>query len=640
MTHEQFERLVASIERRYAGRPAALRRKLMCWLAIGYVVLLASFMFLLLVGATTFTLGVLMSVQEGWFLVGIGAVFLAFAVREVLVLAFPAQPSPEGIPLGRADAPEIFAMLDALRSAIGCPDFHDVRLTGEFNAWVRQVPRLGVFGWSRCSLGIGATLLDALSPEELRAVLAHELSHFSQQHSRVGNHLYQVRRLWAEFFAKLVSAHERGEWRNLLPWTKRFLNWYWPRFNAHAFVLSRQHELAADRLAAELSNREHLALALWKLQCLGRALHEQFWPDLWRLSVSLPDPPSDVLERCRDFFATLGEPAQAERWMELACRAATDLDDTHPCFAERIAALGLDVADFRRRGFPRIAGPSGTGLLLGPSSANAVAQLSRLWQDDAQSEWARSRQRGQLLQTNLERGSNAPAADGLVDPVRGWDLVQAAYHTGGFTAAEPPLRQLLASHPQHGRANLLLGRELLSQGRTEGKTYLERALNLTDETLVELAGQILAEHYREQGAMEAVRAVRQRLDSFAKMLGEVRRAESRVTHTDQFLPHGLSPAEIESLSARLAEEATVAQAWLARKVLPHFPERRLFVLCIAAQPRLNPWAADGQAPIARLGSQTLVPGRTLVIGLRGPFARLGKKLKLLPGAAVYRRGAT
>jgi Zn-dependent protease with chaperone function len=52
------------------------------------------------------------------------------------------------------------------------------------NASVVQIPRLGVFGWSRNYLTVGVPLLDAVTPEQFEAVLAHELGHLARAHGR------------------------------------------------------------------------------------------------------------------------------------------------------------------------------------------------------------------------------------------------------------------------------------------------------------------------------------------------------------------------------------------------------------------------------------------------------------------------
>jgi Zn-dependent protease with chaperone function len=73
------------------------------------------------------------------------------------------------------------------------------------NAGVQQVPRFGIFG-SRNFLVLGLPLLQAVTPTELRAVVAHELAHLSRSHGRVNVWLYRIRATWGQL---LESLEER-----------------------------------------------------------------------------------------------------------------------------------------------------------------------------------------------------------------------------------------------------------------------------------------------------------------------------------------------------------------------------------------------------------------------------------------------
>jgi Zn-dependent protease with chaperone function len=83
-------------------------------------------------------------------------------------------PAPEGISIREDQAPNLFEAADRLSQQLRAPRPRDVILDGRFNAGVAQIPRFGVLGWSRNYLPSGSPLLDALTPEQFEAVLAHE----------------------------------------------------------------------------------------------------------------------------------------------------------------------------------------------------------------------------------------------------------------------------------------------------------------------------------------------------------------------------------------------------------------------------------------------------------------------------------
>jgi len=96
--------------------------------------------------------------------------------------------------------------------------------------------------------------LEGLSPDEARAVLAHELAHLSRRHGRTGRWIYYLRRSWENAFEQLSKTRGHRQ----APLQSRILelvNWFWPRFNAHAFVLSRTNEYEADAVSVRLTSR-------------------------------------------------------------------------------------------------------------------------------------------------------------------------------------------------------------------------------------------------------------------------------------------------------------------------------------------------------------------------------------------------
>ena len=104
-------------------------------------------------------------------LLPIGA--LAFVILRSLAVRID---PPEGIPVSRAEAPTFYDAIDEINRAVRGPSLHAVLLDADLNAGVVQVPRFGIFG-GRSYLVIGLPLLQALTPTEFRAVLAHELAH-------------------------------------------------------------------------------------------------------------------------------------------------------------------------------------------------------------------------------------------------------------------------------------------------------------------------------------------------------------------------------------------------------------------------------------------------------------------------------
>src|SRR6185295_12465191 len=82
---------------------------------------------------------------------------------------------------------------------------------------------------------------------------------------------------------------------------RKYVSWFWPYFNAHAFVLSRANEYDADSVAASITGSQAMAAALGRIRAYAEVIEEKFWPELWQQAVKNPEPPSDPFEQLASF---------------------------------------------------------------------------------------------------------------------------------------------------------------------------------------------------------------------------------------------------------------------------------------------------------------------------------------------------
>lgn len=635
MNRAEFDAHVRGIERRYQSRPGALRLRLAALAVLGYAGLLAGFVLVLALAAIFLVPAGLLPIEEGWpfWLLGVGGLAGGgLAVGRALWVRIP---PPDGCLVTRRAAPAMHAMLDELRAAAGAGGFHRVVLTSACNAAVTEVPRLGVLGWPRHWLQLGLPLLESLSAAEVRAVCAHEFAHLSGRHGRFTTWIYRLRRSWDQLFARLREPHVRGT-LSLRPALLKFIDWFWPRFNAHAFVLSRANEFAADAVAARLAGAENIASSLLQLDLHGRLLGEKFWPELWRAANRSAELPRDV-------FLRLGEalrappPAEARTWLEQALRWTTSYDDTHPCLAERLRAVARFPSEIERGDFPPwipARRPSAAETLLGPALEKLRAAVEEAWRKESAENWRARHGLAAALHDRLARIEVAvPAgtdADGL------WDKAGVLMKLEGDAAAAPLLRQVLALRPGHTGAHFCLGRHLLAENDAAGEAHLEAAME-ADEDAVPGACELLLVRFRGLGQTDRIRATQARLDHHEAAVAASQTERLNVTAADPFIPHTLTPAELGTLRAILAGDPEIAAADLVQKPMRHFPQQRLFVLCLRLRRAWYqlPDRAREQAAVARLLPRIRLPGRKLILAPHGGFRALAARLARLPGARIF-----
>jgi Zn-dependent protease with chaperone function len=198
---------------------------------------------------------------------------LALVILRSLWIRFS---PPSGRQLTLQDAPVLFAAVDELRAELSSPAVDRVLLTDDLNAAVARVPRLGIFGFHRTYLLVGLPLLQALSPEQFRAVLAHELGHLADKDGHLGAWIYRTRITWEKLLVRLLVEDHWGKYI-FLP----FFRWYSPFFSRYSFALAQAQEYQADHAAAVAAGARQAADALLTVEIQGEYLQRHYWPELF-----------------------------------------------------------------------------------------------------------------------------------------------------------------------------------------------------------------------------------------------------------------------------------------------------------------------------------------------------------------------
>ncbi|MGD8375759.1 MAG: M48 family metallopeptidase [Acidobacteriota bacterium] len=269
-------------------------------------------------------------------LVGAGVILWSIVPR-------PDRFAPPGPRLEPAEQPKLFERLDAVAQATRQQMPVEVYLVPDVNAWVSQ--RGGVMGFgSRRVMGLGLPLLQTLTVQEMEAVLAHEFGHFHGGDTKLGPWVYKTRAAIGRTLQNL-SQHS-----TIL--SKPF-QWYGNLFLRITMAVSRNQELAADRLAAGQFGPSPLATGL--LTIAGAAMaYDAYWRNeaIPVLSSGLVPPLAAGFGRFLAASSIAGAVSEGIR-QEMAGGKHNPYE-THPPLPERLAALGVDPAGLPRSGPPAI----------------------------------------------------------------------------------------------------------------------------------------------------------------------------------------------------------------------------------------------------------------------------------------------
>jgi Zn-dependent protease with chaperone function len=636
MTHEEFVEKVNTLEEFAAREPSkyALRVGLLAALGYAYIILMLALVALLISGLLYLTFA---GGHFNFYVLKVGWVLLMLAYVVVRALWVSVAP-PGGVELRTEAAPRLRALVGELSEALQAPRVHRVLVNDEYNAALAQVPRLGPLGWHRNYLVLGLPLMQALPPEQFRAVIAHELGHLSGNHGRFASWIYRVRQTW---FQLLVRLEQEGRWGAFVFF--KFFNWYAPYFNAYSFVLARRHEYEADAAAAQLTGARTTAEALANVDVKGAYLNEKYWPEVFKRADTQAEPERGAYARMR---AALGEalPAQdASAFLLRALSRETGYDDTHPSLSARLAALGFAPADgggpfdgLERQQVEPLS-ENAADYYLGPElHRSLVEQLDAGWAEAVKPHW---RQRYEYARESRKKlaALEEKAREKELTIEEAW---QRACWTAEFKELEdtlPLLREIVARAPTHAQANFALGQMLLEREDAEGVAHVERAME-ADHEFVAPGCELIYGFLRRQGRDEEAEGYRQRLFRHYDLLERAGQERAVYKDGDPLLPHGLTPEQV----ARLREQVRryyrgIKRAYLARKQTEHLSDVPLYVLGV--EPESSWYSSSNEETemelMRNLVANVKFTGETFVIVLNRNFRKTKKAMARLEGALIY-----
>jgi Zn-dependent protease with chaperone function len=325
-------------------------------------------------------------------------------VRGLFMLRTPKSEDPPGLPVTEADEPALWRTVRELAAAVGTRAPSRIVLTADVNAAVSEDARLlGLLPGPR-HLYLGIPLTQGLTEAQLRAVLAHELGHYSNADTRLAaitaRGRAQVLRTIGHFEerADRTAGRERArlEKKNAKAAAKgkktkeidttgagityrvmaRLYAGYGKLYIRATLTGSRRQEYAADAAAARIAGRDATASALREIPALDAAF------GFYMNSYATLGAEARLLPPRGEFFGGYGRMLSARQLELIGLRTELPTEptspyDSHPPIAdrvERIEALPADGRADEARG-------AALGLLTDPDRTLAALEDAVLTED-------------------------------------------------------------------------------------------------------------------------------------------------------------------------------------------------------------------------------------------------------------------
>lgn len=257
---------------------------------------------------------------------GVITAIVAVAIgRAVFAVERGSDPDEYGIPATRAEQPELWALIDEVSAELEVAPPDDLWLVDDVNAFVRQDSRLlGLIGGRR-HMHVGVSLMQVLTVDELRGVIAHELGHYAGGDTRLSALVYRAGSTVGRTVLNLGPTTLLG----------RLFGLYARLFQRVSLSVRRRQELRADegsvRVVGQATHESALRSAQAGAPAYGFFLNSYVDP-LWRAGTA----PADLFA---GFRALLDDPVRQEQMAEIRADEGAPADpyDSHPSLAQRVA---------------------------------------------------------------------------------------------------------------------------------------------------------------------------------------------------------------------------------------------------------------------------------------------------------------
>lgn len=632
MDDASFRRLVASYEHDSRDDPRRFAKLTAAMAAFGYAAIL------LTLAASAWglwwgTQQLIHGRMAGWkVMLVLGCASLLFSLLRALWMR---PQAPQGLPVTEQDAPKLFELIEKVRRKTGAPRPDRVLIDGELNAAVWQQPRLGLLGWHRNHLILGLPLMMGLSTRQLGAVIAHEFGHLHSAHGKLGQWIYRTRRSWYLLALARERASLGGNVADLV--LAFFFRHFFPRFNARAFVLSRQQEYEADRTAHRVVGAQPAAEGLQAIEVQARYLQEEFWPAVWRRAASTPSPAHERPYRVLfDAMPASLSHAKAPAWLADALKRLSDVDDTHPSLRDRLAFAEI------KPGLPKAPEMSAAQALLGSALKAWIKRLDTHWREEIGRDWS-ERHRFANAQRHLIGELEQENATGPIDPDDHLLWGRAARLLDGDAAGEAVLRRLVNDRPDSLAGRYELGMLLIDDAdaaRSEEGAELLRGVAEQGNHPWAFSAAARRETWLER---------RERFEELKKWRELLKQRDAEATaamealhdfdNPQHFEPAKLSRRVLRSLQDLLRGERAAGRAYVVRKVESSAPQWRFCLVIVERAKGLG--QPDAQTWWAELRERIDLPCPFMVIDLAHPYwadkARkpLVAQMLAVPEAQVY-----
>lgn len=564
-------------------------------------------------------------------ILGLGA--LIWTVAKSMWVKF--EP-PEGIRLTKESYPKLFDLIEEVRAKINGPVIHEVVLDQQMNAAVYQIPRLGYMGWNKNYLLLGLPLMHAVSNDQFRSIIGHEMGHLAEKHGGPYAWVYSTHQVWNNLMTNFEKSAEQG----YASFFMSFFDWYGPLFAAFTFPARREKEYGADQCAIDMVGKDLTAQALICVGVKISYISTKYWSDITDRAKTLEEPPRTAFAAMPQAFINEITSKDAEDWLTQSLKEKTNFGDTHPCKTDRLARIlnipKPEVAAYAHKVLKEsfVVEETAAQVYIGEHLNSVTMKFDSDWYNNIDEVWRSSHAQYQEWRKELEE-LEAKRSEG---ELKAEELYRLALRTTTFydnKTAFPLFEKALELSPDDPNIHDSFARCLFDENDPRCVEHFERAMKL-DRMMEYECAQILQIYFSKNDDEQSADKYKKIYNDFTVEYMEMQRERVDFLPSDSLKPHGLNAEQIENLVAQLGAYPKLKCLYMFQKVVRFFPDTPCYVMVIDSLVQPKQTDIEVQTELVNaMAHQLILPGFTLIRSRIGIPGNLKSALKRIPDAKIF-----
>jgi Zn-dependent protease with chaperone function len=251
-----------------------------------------------------------------------------------------------GTGIDRVSFPRIWAFVENIAIRIKAIPPDNIVVGFETNFFVSEAFQQCLEGRLKGrTMFLSLPLCGILTPNELSAIIAHELGHFRGSDTKFSAKFYPIYRGLETSLVNLAQVVVRkGKYGFVLKPAQMLLDYFFQVFAYAERGLGRDRELMADRCASDLLGAETMGVVLVKIQA-----YSGLWREIEKVIEKAVSDDQEPNNLCSSYCDLVRERKSLALIDKMPNAQVPHPTDTHPPLTDRLKAQGLDLGQLKTK---------------------------------------------------------------------------------------------------------------------------------------------------------------------------------------------------------------------------------------------------------------------------------------------------